>query len=185
MFLSIKTCGLWSTWAAHSCGQWLPACGLWVHVELQDRISALKLPPLLWDLGQVTDSTTLRTMEGRSKKTIIFLLSFVTCLLAIPREEFYSFGQNSGDTTVPSNDDGSSEQITLQFGSFSYFEKQYTNLFVSYLCYQQRHHNANLFQVCKLSVNRSLCQLMQTELGVQRKETLVEYNCGAYKKVCF
>ncbi|XP_064407749.1 sushi, nidogen and EGF-like domain-containing protein 1 [Halichondria panicea] len=70
-------------------------------------------------------------MEGRSKKTIIFLLSFVTCLLAIPREEFYSFGQNSGDTTVPSNDDGSSEQITLQFGSFSYFEKQYTNLFVN------------------------------------------------------
>ncbi len=117
--------------------------GIDLHVELQDRISALKLPPLLWDLGQVTDSTTLRTMEG--KKTIIFLLSFVTCSLAIPREEFYSFGQNSGDTTVPSNDDGSSKQITLQFGSFSYFEKQYTNLFVSYLCYQQQHHNANLF----------------------------------------
>ena len=72
--------------------------GIDLHVELQDQISALKLPPLLWDLGQVTDSTTLRTMEG--KKTIIFLLSFVTCSLAIPREEFYSFGQNSGDTTA-------------------------------------------------------------------------------------
>ena len=130
----------------HACGQWLPACGyLWDRFtcRVTGPISALKLPPLLWDLGQVTDSTTLRTMEG--KKTIIFLLSFVTCSLAIPREEFYSFGQNSGDTTVPSNDDGSSKQITLQFGSFSYFEKQYTNLFVSYLCYQQQHHNANLF----------------------------------------
>ncbi len=70
-------------------------------------------------------------MEG--KKKIIFLLSFVSCSLAIPREEFYSFGKNAGDTAVPPNH-GSSEQITLKFGSFSYFEKQYTNLFVSCSC---------------------------------------------------
>ncbi len=81
---------------------------------------------------RIYEWTSRESTENMEGKRIICLLSFVTCSLAIPREEFYSFGQNAGDMALPPNDDGSSEQITLQFGSFSYFEKQYSNLFVSY-----------------------------------------------------
>ncbi len=64
-------------------------------------------------------------------KAFIFLLSLASLSLAIPRDEFYSFGPDAGDTAVSPNDDGSSPQISLQFGAFPYFDVQHTTLYVS------------------------------------------------------
>lgn len=65
------------------------------------------------------------------KAVVMFLLSVAGLTVAIPREQFYSFGENAGDLAVGRNDDGSSGQVTLRFGSFPYFEQQHTTLYVS------------------------------------------------------
>ncbi len=64
-------------------------------------------------------------------KKIVFLFSFASLSLAIPRDEFYSFGPDAGDTAVGANDDGSSGEISLQFGAFLYFDEEHTTLYVS------------------------------------------------------
>ena len=54
----------------------------------------------------------------------------------IPLANFYSFGNNVGDTLLSANDDGSSPAISLP-SPFPYFDVDYAQLFVSlhYLTY--------------------------------------------------
>ena len=48
----------------------------------------------------------------------------------IPLENFYPFGSGTGDSRLPSNDDGSSGSITLSF-TFPFFGTDYRMVYVS------------------------------------------------------
>ncbi len=67
------------------------------------------------------------------RKVIIFLSFVSLSQTQTSRDDFYFFGLGAGDTAIPANDDGSSGQIALQFGSFPYFGEQHTTLYVSIL----------------------------------------------------
>jgi len=80
---------------------------------------------------------------------LVFLLSAIL-RVAVSRADFYPFGSAEGDTVLPDNDDGSSDPIDLQFGSFPYFDEDETRLFVCFIyCIQ------SLFCACA-------CMLLQT-----------------------
>ena len=70
-------------------------------------------------------------MNMAVKLRLLLLISLVRVSLAIPREEFYTFGLEAGDSALPPNDDRSSGRINLQRGSFPYFDDVHTALFVS------------------------------------------------------
>ena len=53
---------------------------------------------------------------------------------AIPLGDFYPFGSEAGDTSLPSNDDGSSPPITLEL-PFRFFDEDFSTFFVSYIYY--------------------------------------------------
>ena len=58
---------------------------------------------------------------------VALLLGFVS---AVPLENFYPYGAEYGDQSLPGNDDGSTEEIMLSV-SFPFFDANYDSLFVS------------------------------------------------------
>ena len=65
------------------------------------------------------------------KFVLLFSTSYISLVFAIPRNQFYPFGESAGDVMLPPNDDGSSPPITLQGGVFPYFGQSRTTLYVS------------------------------------------------------
>lgn len=53
--------------------------------------------------------------------------------LAIPLNEFYPFGAETGDKTLSRTDDGSSPLIELVSSVFPFYGQEYDQLFVSQL----------------------------------------------------
>ena len=51
-------------------------------------------------------------------------------ILAVPLANFYSFGSAARDLSLARTDDGSSPSISLQ-GTFPFFDKQHSTVFVS------------------------------------------------------
>ena len=58
--------------------------------------------------------------------------SVVVEVCCITVEEFYAFGEGSGDSRLPRNDDGSSEAITLRT-EFPFFDQIRRRVYVSTL----------------------------------------------------
>ena len=58
---------------------------------------------------------------------VALLLGFVS---AVPLENFYSYGAEHGDQSLPGNDDESTTEIPLSV-SFPFFDANYNSLFVS------------------------------------------------------
>ena len=50
--------------------------------------------------------------------------------MRIELEDFYPYGPENGDTTVPTNDDGSSGRVNIGF-PFPFFDDEHESLFVS------------------------------------------------------
>ena len=69
-----------------------------------------------------------------SMKSLIvasLFLNFVQIVfMRIELEDFYPYGTDNGDNSVPMNDDGSSGQINIAF-PFPFFDEDHDSLFVS------------------------------------------------------
>ena len=63
-------------------------------------------------------------------------------MCCITVEEFYTFGEGSGDSRLPRNDDGSSEPITLRT-EFPFFDQIRRRVYVSTLL----HYSAKFVQI--------------------------------------
>jgi hypothetical protein len=66
--------------------------------------------------------------------------------MRIELDNFYPYGTQNGDTTVPTNDDGSSGRVNIMF-PFPFFDEEHESLFVSTLIYSYKnsfvHNYAN------------------------------------------
>lgn len=61
---------------------------------------------------------------------VLLLLAIGQGTIGIPLADFYPFGSEAGDSSLPSNDDGSSGSITLSF-TFPFFGTDYRMAYVS------------------------------------------------------
>ena len=75
----------------------------------------------------------------------VLCCSVVIEVCCITVEEFYTFGENSGDSRLSRNDDGSSEVITLRT-EFPFFDQIRRRVYVSTLL----HYPANLPRIAVL-----------------------------------
>lgn len=65
---------------------------------------------------------------------VLLLLAIGQGTIGIPLVDFYPFGSEAGDSSLPSNDDGSSGSITLSF-TFPFFGTDYRMVYVRiYTC---------------------------------------------------
>ena len=64
------------------------------------------------------------------KSLLIFLNVLQLVYMRIELENFYPYGPWNGDSTLPTNDDGSSGLVNIGF-SFPFFDVEHTSLFVS------------------------------------------------------
>jgi hypothetical protein len=60
----------------------------------------------------------------------VFLNVLQVVYMRIELEDFYPYGPENGDTTVPNIDDGSSGRVNIGF-SFPFFDNEHDSLFVS------------------------------------------------------
>ena len=60
----------------------------------------------------------------------VFLNIVQVVLMRIVLEDFYPYGPDNGDKSVPTNDDGSSGRVNIGF-SFPFFDEDQGSLFVS------------------------------------------------------
>ena len=60
----------------------------------------------------------------------VFLNVFQVIYMRIELEDFYPYGPQNGDTSVPTNDDGSSDRVNIGF-PFPFFDEDHESLFVS------------------------------------------------------
>ena len=60
----------------------------------------------------------------------VFLNVFQVIYMRIELEDFYPYGHENGDTSVPQNDDGSSGRVNIGF-PFPFFDVEHQSLFVS------------------------------------------------------
>jgi hypothetical protein len=61
---------------------------------------------------------------------IVFHNVFQLVYTRIELENFYPYGPENGDTSVPTNDDGSSGRVNIGF-RFPFFDEEHESLFVS------------------------------------------------------
>jgi len=80
----------------------------------------------------------------------VLCCSVVVEVCCITVEEFYTFGEGSGDTRLGRNDDGSSEVITLRT-EFPFFDQIRRRVYVSILL----HYSANFARIAVLFDRRS------------------------------
>ena len=76
--------------------------------------------------------------------------SVVVEVCCVTVEEFYTFGEGSGDSRLLRNDDGSSEAITLRT-EFPFFDQIRRRVYVSTLL----HYSAKFVQIAVLFERRS------------------------------
>ena len=76
-------------------------------------------------------------MRLRSRTTMkafiiasVFFNVFQVIYMRIELEDFYPYGPENGDTSVPTNDDGSSGRVNIGF-PFPFFDEEHESLFVS------------------------------------------------------
>ncbi len=62
--------------------------------------------------------------------TSVFFNVFQVIYMRIVLEDFYPYGPENGDTSVPTNDDGSSGRVNIGF-PFPFFDEEHESLFVS------------------------------------------------------
>lgn len=79
--------------------------------------------------------------------------SVVIEVCCITVEEFYTFGEGSGDSRLPRNDDGSSEPITLRT-EFPFFDQIRRRVYVSTLLQVCSTHAASLPRIAVLFEHR-------------------------------
>ena len=75
----------------------------------------------------------MATMKPPAVYTQLFVALVVLYLhqtLGIPLEQFYPYGEDSGDDDLPPHDDGSSSAITLTI-PFPFFDEEKHTVFVS------------------------------------------------------
>ena len=60
----------------------------------------------------------------------VFFNVFQVVYMRIELDNFYPYGTQNGDTTVPTNDDGSSGRVNIMF-PFPFFDEEHESLFVS------------------------------------------------------
>ena len=75
----------------------------------------------------------------------VLCCSVVVEVCCITVEEFYTFGEGSGDSRLLRNDDGSSEAITLRT-EFPFFDLIFRRVYVSTLL----HYSANFARIAVL-----------------------------------
>lgn len=78
----------------------------------------------------------IATMKPPATSMQLFVAFLVLCLhrtLCIPLEQFYPYGDNSGDLILAANDDQSSRPIKLTV-PFPFFDEEKLTIFVSKAC---------------------------------------------------
>jgi hypothetical protein len=60
----------------------------------------------------------------------VFLNVLQVVYMRIELNDFYPYGPENGDTSVPTNDDGSSDRVNIGF-RFPFFDDEHESLFVS------------------------------------------------------
>ncbi len=86
---------------------------------------------------------------------VVFL---ATSVIAIRREDLYSFGEDHGDTTLPVGDDLSSAEFQLQV-PIAYYEQMHSSIFVSVsMFFSSLASTLSLYQICRhrLDFRRSM-----------------------------
>ena len=68
-------------------------------------------------------------------RVLVVLLGILGVTCGIPLSEFYPFGEEAGDTEIPSNDDDSSSAVDLPL-PFPFFDTLHQTVYVSVLVIQ-------------------------------------------------
>ena len=95
-------------------------------------------------------------------------LLLTTSVIAIPLDQFYPFGEQSGDNLVGRTLDGSSSNITLPL-PFTFFEESYDDIYVS---------TSIMNKYLKPYIHLILCNYDYTQLIAH---TIVQANALMYK----
>lgn len=69
-------------------------------------------------------------MQSFLVSVVVVLSAFSHHVIGIPLMSFYPFGNGTGDTALPRNDDGSSAPITLSM-PYPFFDENRATVFVS------------------------------------------------------
>ena len=76
--------------------------------------------------NMIASRTTMKLLVVAS----VFFNIFQVVYMRIELDNFYPYGTLNGDTTVPTNDDGSSGRVNITF-PFPFFDADHESLFVS------------------------------------------------------
>ena len=86
------------------------------------------------------------------KSLLVFLNVLRLVYMRIELENFYPYGPWNGDSTVPTNDDGSTGLVNIGF-PFPFFDVEHTSLFVSIIQFLARSKRLDFVKACLMQLN--------------------------------
>ena len=93
----------------------------------------------------------------------LFLNFVQVVFMRIELEDFYPYGPQNGDNSVPKNDDGSSGRVNIVF-PFPFFDEDHDSLFVSSQYIKLAiHHKTDIAYIAHHSVNSDKIYILIVE----------------------